>query len=152
MLVPAAQIDHPGSRDRKRTREEKRHPMTTQVLDPANLPFAFEDALNAGDVDAVLALFAPEATMRTVTGAVITGAEALREETANTVAGKAKLTNKPRFTLVGGDSALVVVDWTMDVTTPDGTRISPTGTTVAVAARAANGAWEFTILNPLGVA
>ncbi|MDH6115079.1 ketosteroid isomerase-like protein [Kitasatospora sp. MAP12-15] len=46
----------------------------------------------------------------------------------------------------------MVVDWTMEITAPDGTRISPTGTTANVARQAADGSWKFSILNPLGVA
>lgn len=126
--------------------------MNTQVLDPARLPFAFEEALNAGDVDAVLALFTPDATMRTLPGEVLTGPQALREEVVNTVAAKVRLTNKARFCLTGDDTALIVVDWTLAATAPDGTRVTPTGTTANVARRAADGSWRFTVLNPLGTA
>jgi uncharacterized protein (TIGR02246 family) len=126
--------------------------MTTQVLEPARLPFAFEDALNAGDVDAVLALFSPDARMRTLTGEVLAGPSELREETVRTVAAQARLTNKPRFCLTGDDTALIVVDWTLEATAPDGTRVTPTGTTANVARRSADGSWRFTVLNPLGTA
>ena len=40
--------------------------MDTQARKPAQLPFAGRDALNSGDVDSVLALFSPGATMRTL--------------------------------------------------------------------------------------
>ena len=124
--------------------------MNTHVLEPARLPFAFEDALNAGDVDAVLALFSPDATMRTVTGEVLTSPQELREEIVRTVAAKTRLTNRARFCLVGGDTALIVVDWSLEATLPDGTRVTPTGSTANVARRSADGSWRFTILNPLG--
>ncbi|WP_052433123.1 YybH family protein [Streptacidiphilus carbonis] len=120
------------------------------VLDPARLPFAFEDAVNAGDVDAFLALFTPEATMRTLTGEVLTGPDELRGEALRTVAAGARLTNKARFCLMGDDTALVVVDWNLEATMPDGTRIAPAGTTANVARRSADGSWRFTVLNPLG--
>ena len=35
----------------------------TRIVDPARLPFAYQDALNAGDADAVLALFHQDATI-----------------------------------------------------------------------------------------
>lgn len=116
-------------------------------VDPDNLPFAYADALNAGDVDAVLALFHQDATMRTFTGNVLTDREALRAETVQTIAAQAHLTNKPKSTLIGGDTALIVVDWDLEATAPDGTRISPTGTTTAVARPSADGSWRFTVLN-----
>ena len=126
--------------------------MNTEVLEPARLPFAFEDALNAGDVEAILALFSPDATMRTPAHEVLTGSDELRGEIVRTVAAGAHLTNRARFCLIGDDTALVIVDWTLEATAPDGTRATSTGTTANVARRSADGTWRFTVLNPLGTA
>ena len=123
----------------------------SRIVDPARLPFAYADALNAGDVEAVLALFHQDATMRTFAGEVLGDREALRAETVNSIAAQARPTNKPRFTQTGGDMALVV-DWDLEATLPDGTRISPTGTTTAVARRSADGAWRFAVLHCQGTA
>jgi uncharacterized protein (TIGR02246 family) len=122
----------------------------TRMFDPARLPFAYADALNAGDADAVLALFQQDATMRTFTGEVLTGWEALHAETVHSIAAQARLTNKPKVTLIGGDTALIIVDWNLEATLPDGTRISPTGTTTAVARPSADGSWRFAVLNCQG--
>ncbi|MGW7822082.1 YybH family protein [Streptomyces puniciscabiei] len=124
--------------------------MNTAITDPALLPGAFEAALNGGDVEGVLALFAPGATMRTPAGEVITGHEALRREISGTVAARGRLTNVPRHTLVGAEAALLVTDWTLEVTAPDGERVAPTGTTANVACRGVDGCWRFVVLNPLG--
>ncbi|MFI1800173.1 YybH family protein [Streptomyces sp. NPDC020379] len=126
--------------------------MKTALTDPAQLPVAFEAALNRGDVGGVLALFAPGAAMRTVTGAVITGDQALRQEIGGTVAARGRLTNKSRHALVGAESALLVTDWTLEVTAPDGRRVASAGTTANVARRDADGCWRFAVLNPLGTA
>ena len=123
-----------------------------RIVDPARLPFAYADALNAGDADAVLALFHQDATMRTFTGDVLSDREALRAETVNSIAAQARLTNKPGFTQTGGDTALIVVDWNLEATLPDGTRITPTGTTTAVARRSADGSWRFAVLLCQGTA
>jgi uncharacterized protein (TIGR02246 family) len=123
----------------------------TSSTDPHALTAAFTAALNAGDLDAILACFAPDATMRTPQGAVISGAEALRAEFAATVAAGAHLTNAPRLALPAGDGArLLVVDWTLAITAPDGTRATLTGTTANVARRSPDGGWRYTLLNPLG--
>lgn len=124
----------------------------SRVVDPARLPFAYEDALNAGDVDGVLALFHQDATMRTFSGEVLTDQKALRAETVHSIAARARLTNTLRSTQIGGDTALIIVDWNLEATLPDGTQISPTGTTTAVARRAADGAWRFVVLNCQGAA
>ena len=122
----------------------------TGIVDPARLPFAYQDALNAGDADAVLALFHQDATMRTFTGKVLTDHEALHAEAAQSIAAQARLTNKLRSTLIGGDTALLVADWDLDAVLPDGTGISPTGTTTAVARQSADGSWRFVILDCQG--
>ncbi len=122
------------------------------VTDPAKLPILFQDALNTGDVDGVLALFAPDAGMRTVTGEHISGAEALRAEIGGTVAAHGRLTNVRRHTLIGAETALLITDWTMEIDGPGGERIAPTGITANIARRDADGGWRFTLLNPLGTA
>lgn len=119
----------------------------TRIDDPAVLPFAYADALNAGDAEAVVALFHEDATMHTFSGKVLTGCEALRAETLQTIATRARLTNRLRSTLIGGDTALIIVDWDLDATLPDGARISPTGRTTAVARSSGDGAWRFAVLN-----
>ncbi|WP_157388658.1 YybH family protein [Nocardia terrae] len=126
--------------------------MTTTITDPAHLPALFEARLNAGDIEGVLSLFAPDATMRTTTGTVLSGRDALLREISGTVAARGRLTNTGRHVLIGGDTALLVTDWTMEIDTPDGARIAPTGSTANVARRSPDGEWRFAVLNPLGTA
>jgi uncharacterized protein (TIGR02246 family) len=124
--------------------------MNSRILDPALLPFAYADALNAGDADAFLALFHRDATMRTFTGVVLTDRDALHVEAVHSIAAQARLTNKPKVTLIAGDTALLIVDWNLDAISPDGTRISPTGTTTAVVRRSADDSWRFAVLDCQG--
>jgi uncharacterized protein (TIGR02246 family) len=162
-VVPVRLVDPAGCEvvapapvipDRVHTRSDSamntEESVNSRIVDPARLPFAYANALNAGDADAVLALFHQDATMRTFTGEVLTDREALRAETVHSIAAQARLTNKPRFTQIGGDTALIIVDWNLEATLPDGTRISPTGTTTAVARRSADGSWQFAVLNCQG--
>lgn len=123
--------------------------MSAPVTDPAQLPTAFEKALNSGNLDEVLDLFAPDAVMRTVTGETVTG-QALRDYTAGSIAADARLSNGPSRVLAGGDVALLSEDWTMEITTPDGHRLKNTGTTANVARRGVDGVWRMAVLNPLG--
>jgi uncharacterized protein (TIGR02246 family) len=126
--------------------------MTGRLTDPAMLPAAFQDALNARDADRVLSLYTDNATMRTVTGEVIHGRAALREEVEQTIGARPHITNTTRHVLVGEGTALVIVDWDMRLTAPDGSRVAATGTTANVAMRGLDGGWRFTILNPVGTA
>ncbi|WP_194923269.1 YybH family protein [Catenulispora pinisilvae] len=124
--------------------------MSTGITDPAKLPILFQDTLNAGAIEDVLALFAPGAGMRTVAGEIISGDDALRAEISGTVAAGGRLTNVQRHTLLGADTALLVTDWTMEIDGPGGERVTATGTTANIARRDADGDWRFTMLNPLG--
>ncbi|MFI9274271.1 YybH family protein [Kitasatospora sp. NPDC052896] len=124
--------------------------MPARPTDPALLPVAFQEAMNSHDADRVLALYTADATMRTVTGEVITGAAALRHEVEQTLAAEPRIANTIRHVLVGGGTALVVVDWELRLTAPDGSRITATGTTANVARRDPDGTWRFTVLNPTG--
>ncbi|MFF7889726.1 YybH family protein [Streptomyces sp. NPDC020794] len=125
--------------------------MSTPITDPAQLPPAFEKAMNAGNVDEVMSLLAPGAVMRTVTGETVTG-QALRDYTAGTIAGNGRLSNGPSRVLAGADIALISEEWTLEVTAPDGNRKKATGTTANVARRGQDGTWRMAILNPLGIA
>jgi uncharacterized protein (TIGR02246 family) len=124
--------------------------MTPPPTEPALLPVAFQDALNAHDADRVLALYTENATMRTVTGEVISGSAAIRQEVEQTIAAGPHITNTTRHVFVGDGTALVIVDWNMRFNAPDGNRITTSGTTANVARRSPDGAWRFTILNPAG--
>lgn len=119
----------------------------TGIVDPSHLPFAYQDALNDGDADAVVALFHQDATMHTFSGRVLTDPEALRTEAVQSITARARLTNRLRSILIGGDTALIAADWDLQATAPDGSVISPTGTTTAVARRSVDGSWRFAVLD-----
>lgn len=123
--------------------------MSTLITDPAQLPPAFEKAMNSGRLDEVLDLLAPGAVMRTVTGETVTG-QALHDYTAGSIAGNAQLANGPSRVVVGEDIAFLSEEWTLAVTTPDGSRKKAAGTTANVARRGEDGGWRMAILNPLG--
>ncbi|TKA01427.1 nuclear transport factor 2 family protein [Actinacidiphila oryziradicis] len=120
----------------------------TRLTDPAALPLAFQDALNSHKPDRVLALYRDDAVMRTVTGEVIGGRAALRKEIEETIAADPHIANSTRYVLVTGETALVVVDWSLEVTAPGSIRATTTGTAANVAERGPDGTWRFTVLNP----
>ncbi len=113
---------------------------------------AFDARLNNGDLDGLLALLAPGAISRTPQGEVLEDPEAIRANLAGLIAAGAHLVNRPRPALVSGDVALLLIDWTLELTAAD--RVAPmSGTTTNVVVRdAAAGGWRLAILNPLGTA
>ncbi len=125
----------------------------TVALTPEQVPPAFDAALNAGDLDAVLALFDDAATMRMTDGVhVAHGKPALREALARLLTLRPRIRNHVRLTLASGDTALVLMDWTVSMTLPDGREVAQAGAATQVMARGADGVWRLRISNPLGTA
>ncbi|MGI8722918.1 MAG: YybH family protein [Geodermatophilaceae bacterium] len=59
---------------------------------------------------------------------------------------------RPRHVYVADDIALLIVDWTIDGTGPDGTPVHLQGTATDVARRGPQGTWRYIIDNPFGTA
>ncbi|RDU96872.1 alpha/beta fold hydrolase [Trinickia dinghuensis] len=120
---------------------------------PASVPKAFDAALNAGDLERVLSLFTDDATMRMTDGEVVAAnRDALRERFRGLLSMKPHIRNIVRRTIASGDIALVLMDWSLTLTLPDGGQATETGTATQVMQRQESGAWRLRISNPLGVA
>ena len=112
---------------------------------PGELPLVFRDCLNAGDVPGLMTYYyAPKATYSPVPGVVLTGSEVEPAITRLAALG-APIEVTVRHVLQAGDTALLVVDWTI----PDA---DMTGTATDVARLQADGTWKCVIDNPHGTA
>ena len=119
---------------------------------PEQVPVAFDAALNAGDLDAVLALFTNQATMRMTGGEVVQDSLAeLRNHLAQLLTSRPRIRNEVRRVLTSGDIALVLLDWTLSVTLPDGREHEERGTATQVMEKGRDGGWRLRIANPLGL-
>lgn len=126
-------------------------PGRSPVLQPEELHPAFARAFNAGDREAVEALFEPGAVFVPRPGEIVSGAA--REAATRTfleLGIPIELT--PRQAYVCGDLALLISDHRIDGTTPGGERVSIEGTSTDVARRGADGGWRIVIDNPPGTA
>lgn len=130
----------------------KEVPMDTTITDPADFATAFDHALNAGDADRLLALYEPDATMRTSDGSVVEGHDLVGQEVKNLIAAHAHLDNHSRHVFRRGDIALIIVDYTLWITTPDGQRIESRGTATNVLKHTPEHGWRMLIANPQGIA
>ena len=129
------------------------HAIETGRATPASVPMAFDAAMNAGDLDGILSLFTDDATMRMTDGEVIAGSKtALRDRFRALLAMRPHIRNSVRRSLVSGDIALVLMDWTLKLTLPDGRETMENGTATQVMQRHQSGIWQLRISNPLGVA
>jgi ketosteroid isomerase-like protein len=124
----------------------------TIITDPETFASAFDQALNAGDLDRLHSLYDPEATMRISDGSVVDGHEQVGQELKRLIGAEAQLENRTRHVFRQSDVALIVVDYTLRITTPDGQRVDTQGTATNVLRHTPGHGWRMIIANPPGIA
>lgn len=122
------------------------------VTDPATFPTAFDHAVNAGDLDQLLRLFEPQACIRKSDDSVGEGTDQISGELRNLLSAKAQLHNHLRRLFRSGETALIVVDWTLELNNPDGKRVTTQGTATNVIRQSAENGWRMLIANTQGAA
>jgi uncharacterized protein (TIGR02246 family) len=110
----------------------------------------FFAAFNRGDLDAVLALYEPQATMVAQPGQVAEGHGAIREALHRFLALQPTLTPEKQALVTAEDIALLIVHATLHGTGPDGAPVHMEHTSADVLRRQADGRWLFVIDNPWG--
>jgi uncharacterized protein (TIGR02246 family) len=109
------------------------------------------EAAHAGDIEAAVALYEPDASFVQDSGEVVTGQAAIREVM------KGFLALKPRFSLKvdsvqsgDGTLALTRATWSLTGTDSEGKPVSMAGRSAEVVRRQGDGTWKFVIDHPHG--
>jgi len=108
------------------------------------------NALQRGDVTAILDTYEPMAVVVGEPGKPATGDAALRAMFAGFIALKPEFTYSGHDVVIAGDLALHLAPWQMTGTAPDGTKVQQRGLSVAVLRRQADGRWLMAIDQPHG--
>lgn len=116
-------------------------------MGPADLHRSVEAAFDAADVDALVALYEPDARMLNEDGSVAAGLDEIRAVWSGIVSLGGHISMSTRHAVEAGDVALLSSSWTF---TFDG---APVASSVSseVARRQADGSWRYVIDNPYGV-
>ena len=117
---------------------------------PQDLHKLFEQALNAGDLDALVALYALDGLLMARSGPA-RGIHAIRKALADYVAMKPTIQLTTRKVMQEADTALLAADWRFHGTTSDGGSVSTSGTSIEVARRQSDGSWRYFIDLPNGL-
>ena len=117
---------------------------------PEDLHKQFAQALNSGDLDALVALYASDGFLMAGTGPA-RGIGAIRKALAEYVAMKPTIQLTTRRVVQEGDTALLMADWRFHGTTSDGGSVSTSGTSIEVARRQSDGSWRYFIDLPNGL-
>jgi ketosteroid isomerase-like protein len=102
-----------------------------------------EARTNGQDLDGLIDLYAPNASMVLPDGSTVTGLDAIREQWAGILAMNGQMTIRSRFAIEAGDLAVLSNEWTL---TAGGETMS--AVTAEVAQRQPDGGWLYVIDHP----
>jgi uncharacterized protein (TIGR02246 family) len=119
--------------------------------EPEEAQRLWAEHFRAGDLEGLLALYEPNATLMPQPEQAVSGTAAIREALGGF------LGLKPTFDWVettpairSDDLALLHSRWTLSGTGPDGSALNLSGTTADVVRRQSDGTWLFAIDSPWG--
>jgi uncharacterized protein (TIGR02246 family) len=118
---------------------------------PKELDTLFEQTLNAGDLDGLLALYEPNASFTAQPGQVVTGTAAIREAIAGFLSLKPSITLDTRVLGESPGIALMTSRWRLTGTGPDGAPVELTGESAEVVRQQPDGSWLFVVDTPYGL-
>ena len=114
---------------------------------PEEVDALFEKRLNAGDIEAVVALYEPDGLLIPAPGQPAAGTDAIRAAITALVALKPRITMNVKSVVMAGDLAALYNDWSGTITGPDGeTQIS--GKAIEICRRQPDATWLFVIDDP----
>jgi uncharacterized protein (TIGR02246 family) len=109
----------------------------------ADIHPAVEAGNNNQDLDGLMALYAPDASMVLMDGSTVTGSDAIREQWAGVLEARGRMTVRSRYAIETGDLAVLSNEWTLTV--GDQTM---SAVTAEVARRGPDGGWLYIIDHP----
>lgn len=117
---------------------------------PEDIHNLFSAAFNAGNVDAIMALYEPEAILIPQPGQVTRGHTAIRHSLQQFLALKGTMQVRSVFVIHGSDIALMRGQWRITGVGPDGKPMEMVGQSVEVARQQPTGEWLLAVDHPFG--
>ena len=117
---------------------------------PEEMHRCFAEAFNAGDMEALIALYEPGASLVPQPGQAVVGHPAIRAALQSFLALKGEMTLETKHCLQAGGVALLRGEWHLTGTGPDGNPIKSQGKSAEVVRRQPDGSWLYLIDNPYG--
>jgi uncharacterized protein (TIGR02246 family) len=122
--------------------------MAAVARSPEDVNRLFEARVNAGDIDGVVALYEPDATLVTAEGPLV-GHAAIRDFLQGLAAAQAEMDmGTYRVVPAGNDLAVIHHEWRANLATDDGQRMVLTGKATEVVPREPAGSWLFAFDDP----
>jgi uncharacterized protein (TIGR02246 family) len=117
---------------------------------PEQVLASIVEGINAGNLEALMTLYEPDAGFASQPGTLAPGLTGVRQSLAAFIGMKGTLDLQVTRVLQASDLALVVGKWSFTGTGPDGGAVKLTGHNADVLRKQADGTWRFVIDNPWG--
>jgi uncharacterized protein (TIGR02246 family) len=119
-------------------------------MKPENWPRVFEQNVNAGDLDAVVALYEPGARFVLRTGETLAGRDAIRPVLAGLIAAKTQFRSQVVKAVTVGDVALLYTDFRGTALDGSGATVEVRSDAIEVLRRQPDGTWKLIVGDPNG--
>jgi uncharacterized protein (TIGR02246 family) len=109
----------------------------------------FKEALDARDLERIMALYEPDAAFVLESGEVVRGIDAIRPLQEQFIATEPEFEHEIQSVVEGPGIAVVYTNWTLRGQGPEGP-VELSGRTTDVVRRQPDGTWKLVIDNPWG--
>ena len=123
-------------------------PMTTLPRSPEELLSQFGRYVTQRALEPLLDLYEPDALFVPEPGVVHAGRAAIRDALAGMLALAPVMDTTVLAVHQASETALVIVDWTLRGTAPDGSAVAQSGKSADVLRRQSDGSWRILIDHP----
>jgi uncharacterized protein (TIGR02246 family) len=121
------------------------------ATEPDQMHGLFEQAFNAGDLEALMTRYEPDAALVPQPGTVVEGTAAIRDSLHWFLDRRGRITLETRLVVRVGELAFLANRWSLTgATMPDGSPAELGATTAEVARRQPDGSWLYVIDNAWG--
>jgi uncharacterized protein (TIGR02246 family) len=117
---------------------------------PEDWPRVFEQQLNAGDLDAVMALYDSEAHFVTPSGEMLVGAESIRKVVGGMIKARTQMQSKVVRAVTVGDIAQLYTDFAATTVDSSGKTTLMHQKAIEVLRRQTDGGWKLIMGDPNG--
>ena len=117
---------------------------------PEEMHQLFARHFNAGDLEALVALYTPDAALVPQPGQVVQGHATLREALQAFLGLNGKIELQTTYVVEAGDTALMRGQWRLNGTGPDGQPVALSGKSSEVLRKQPDGRWLYAVDHPYG--
>jgi ketosteroid isomerase-like protein len=119
---------------------------------PEDMVPALVERFNSGNVSELMPLYEPEVVLVKPDGHTVTGTAEMAADLEYLVSFGVPLKANTRHVFTNDDTAMIILDWAIDGTGPDGKRVHFHGSASDVLRRGEDGVWRYRIDNNQGTA